>query len=442
MKRKLLLALCATMGYAFNLQAQQKLDIKAVDSFVNYIEQSGRDIGSLSICKNGTEIYHRDFGQQSIEGLVFNKDTRYQIGSITKLFTAVMIFQLIEKGQLKLDDKLAAYFPDIPGARDITLKNMLEHSSGLGDYVFNEENPEWLIQRKVGEKGILAEIKKQGQLFKPGEKVEYSNSAYYLLARILEKVHKKNYGKILEQCITKPYRLGNITSVQGNTDNIFKAYEYLDGRWSEQKDFEFINALGVGDIAATTYDLNRFIVLLFQNKILKKESLEQMKPITPKEHFGRGLMLVPFYEHISYGHGGDTRGTHSAVAYNEKDSVSCAFAINGERYAHNNFAIGFLSSLYGKAYTFPGFKEISLKPEDLDKYAGVYSNPDLPIKITISKEGSMLMAQGTGQPSFPLTAYDADKFEFDQAGVKFEFKPASNSLIFHQGGMNMEMKRE
>lgn len=442
MKRKLLLALCMITGSTVNLQAQQNLNIKAVDSFISYIERNGRDIGSLSICKNGKEIYHRDFGQQAIPGMTFNKDTRYQIGSITKLFTAVMIFQLIEKGKLKPDDKLAAYFPDMPGAGDITLKNMLEHSSGLGDYVFKEDDAEWLTERKLSEQEILSEIKKQGLLFKPGEKVEYSNSAYYLLARILEKAHGKNYGKILEQCITKPYQLSKIESVQANPGNVFKSYQYADGRWSEEKDFEFINALGVGDIVATTRDLNRFIELLFQHKILKKETLDQMKPGTPKEYFGRGLMLIPFHEHISYGHGGDTKGTHSAVAYNEKDSVSCSFAINGERYGHNNFAIGFLSGLYGKDYTFPEFKEVALKAEDLDKYAGVYSSPELPIKITISKDGNTLVAQGTGQPSFPLTAYDVNKFEFEQAGLKFEFKPADNSLVFRQGGMNMEMKRE
>ena len=66
-----------------------------------------------------------------------------------------------------------------------------------------------------------------------------------------------------------------------------------------------------------------------------------MKPIYKKEMFGRGLMLMPFYDHLFYGHGGDTYGTHSAVSYNENDKISFAYSINGERFAHNDFAIGF-----------------------------------------------------------------------------------------------------
>lgn len=114
---------------------------------------------------------------------------------------------------------------------------------------------------------------------------------------------------------------------------------------------EFSNVIGVGDIVSTPKDLNTFLYNLSQHKILQKESLEQMKPnLVSDEEFGMGLMSIPFYEHISYGHAGDTYGTHTIVSYNEKDRLGFSFAYNGERFPHNDILIGILSIIYGKDY--------------------------------------------------------------------------------------------
>jgi len=85
---------------------------------------------------------------------------------------------------------------------------------------------------------------------------------------------------------------------------------------------------------------------------------------------------------------------------------------------------------------------VEVSTEVLDKYLGVYSTPDLPIKITISRDDKTLMAQGTGQPAFPLEAFEPDKFKFDQAGVVIEFITAGKKLILKQGGQNFEMIKE
>ena len=184
----------------------QNIDINKIDDYINYIEKNNQDIGSLSIFKDGKEVYNRSFGQKNVTDLVFNKDTKYQIGSISKLFTATLIFQLIEKGKLNLNDKLSGFYPQIPNAEKITIKNLLEHSSGLGDYAIVENNPTWLT-KKVDEKTIIDEIIKQGVSFEPNEKTQYSNSGYYLLSRILEKKYNSNYYSILENNIIKPLKL-------------------------------------------------------------------------------------------------------------------------------------------------------------------------------------------------------------------------------------------
>jgi len=437
MKIKLLslLLLLTTITYS------QNIDINKIDDYINYLEKNNRDVGNLSIFKDGKEVYNRSFGQKNIDNLIFDKNTKYQIGSISKLFTATLIFQLVEKRKLNLNNKLSEFYPQIPNAEKITIKNLLEHSSGLGDFATTENNPTWLTN-KVDEKLIIDEIIKQGVSFEPNEKTEYSNSGYYLLTRILEKKYKLDYYSILEKNIIKPLKLKNINSYNPKNSNYFKSYKY-NNKWEDIKEFEFSNVIGLGDIISTTESLNIFINDLFQYKILKKETIEIMKPTQDKEIFGRGLMLIPFHKNISYGHGGDTYGTHSMVSYSEKDNISISYSINGERFPHNDFAIGLLSIIYNRDYKYPDFKEsILLNSEDLDKYLGVYSTESFPLKLTISKDGNILKAQGTGQPSFPLECYENNKFKFDQAQLKLEFITSENKLIINQGGNVIEMKKE
>ncbi|HAV02120.1 MAG TPA: serine hydrolase, partial [Chryseobacterium sp.] len=276
------------------------------------------------------------------------------------------------------------------------IKNLLEHSSGLGDFTRKNDSITWLT-KKVSEKEIFDEIIKQGVSFQPSEKVDYSNSGYFLLTKIVEKLYKKEYATIVAKEIVKPLNLNNFSSKTSKTKNIFPSYGY-NGKWEKVTDFEFSNVIGVGDMVATTADLNTSLYHLFQYKILKKESVEQMKPdAARKETFGRGLMLLPFYEHISYGHGGTTYGTHSAVAYNEEDGLGFSLILNGERFPHNDFAIGILSIIYDKPCETPVFTTYNLTTEELDKYLGVYVSKQIPLKITITKEGNTLVAQGTGQ---------------------------------------------
>jgi len=225
----------------------------------------------------------------------------------------------------------------------------------LGDYVRKNDSIPWLTSR-ITEKEIINEIIKQGIDFEPNEKVRYSNSGYYLLTKIVEKKYNSDYGTIVDKHIVMPLKLENFSSIKNEIKNVFKSYEFQNN-WNEITEFNFYNIIGVGDIASTTKDLNVFITKLFQYKILKKETIEIMKPIYEKETFGRGLMLLPFNDNILYGHGGDTYGTHSIVSFNPKDNIAISFSINGELFPSNDFAIGILSIMYEKNYDFPKFKK-------------------------------------------------------------------------------------
>ena len=157
-----------------------------------------------------------------------------------------------------------------------------------------------------------------------------------------------------------------------------------------------------------------------------------MKTIT--DGYGMGMFQIPFYTKKAYGHNGGIDGFASNLAYFPEDSLAVAYCTNGQVYPLNDILIGVLSICFNKEYSIPTFNTISLKTTDLDKYLGVYSSTQIQLKITITKDNSTLVAQATGQSSFPLEATEKDKFKFDQAGVKMEFNTDKNELTLKQGG--------
>lgn len=408
------------------------INIAKIDALLNYISQNKQGIGSITIFQNGKEIYQKSFGQDQLQNVKWDKNTGYQIGSISKLVTAVMLMQLEEKGKLKLGEKLSKYYPDVPNANKITLENLMNHTSGLGDYA----GP-WLFGKTVGDKAILDTIKKQGVEFQPGERERYSNSGYYLLSRILEKVAKKPYNVLLKENITSKANMKNTFSVLDDQKNIFKSYENTTGKWIEVEDFDFRNCIGLGDITSTTYDMNLFINALFDYKFVKKETLDKMVPKSGKP-FGLGVMTVPFYNQISYGHGGDTAGTHSLVSYSPTEKYSISTIINGEKLAHREVFLGIINLVYDQEYEYPKFTELKKIPEkELQKYEGTYYSKDLKVDLKIFIKDENLFAQLADQPSFPLEYSEGDKFKNDNIGVEIAFAPEKKQLNLIQNGNNL-----
>ena len=162
-----------------------------------------------------------------------------------------------------------------------------------------------------------------------------------------------------------------------------------------------------------------------------------------EDDYGLGMFQVPFYDKKAFGHNGAIDGFQSNAYFFPVENVSVVFTANALAMPINDIMIGALSIYFGKEYKLPDFKPaLQLKPEELDKFLGVYSSPSFPLKVTITKEDNLLFGQATGQPSFPLEAYEKDKFKFDQAGLKLEFIPKDNKMILRQGGGEFELTKE
>ncbi|MFC3158669.1 serine hydrolase domain-containing protein [Chryseobacterium arachidis] len=279
-------------------------------------------------------MYKRNFGENSLPDSQKGKET-FQIGSITKSMTAIMIFKLIEKKQLDLNDKLSKFYPKIPNAGKITISQLLNHKSGLGDYVTGKDDMKWLTA-KTSEEQIMNRIIEQGTLFEPDMKQQYSNSGYYLLTKILEKITKKSYTDNLKETFIDPLQLKNFYTASQKPSNVFLPYNYAN-KWESVKDFDFNNVVGVGDIATTPTNLNIIINAFFSGKLVSKESQSTIMPAEDK--FGRGMSIIPFHSKIFVGHSGGTYGTNSLMVYNGEDDLSISYSLNADRIGSNNFVI-------------------------------------------------------------------------------------------------------
>ncbi|WBV60320.1 serine hydrolase [Chryseobacterium camelliae] len=409
--------------------------LNKIDNFISYLEKHNAEAGEISIFKGGKEVYKRTFGEISLpeKGKV-----TFQIGSITKSMTAMMLFKLIEKKQLNLNDKLSKFYLNIPNAEKITISQMLHHSSGLGDYVVGKNTMKWLTE-KVSEEQIMKHIVEQGSLFEPGTKVQYSNSGYYLLTKILEKISKKSYADNLKETFVQPLQLKNFYTASQKPINVFSSYSYANA-WEPVKDFDFNNVVGVGDIATTPTNLNIILNALFAGKIVSKESLSAMMP--KEDRFGMGLALVPFSSKMFVGHSGGTYGTNSLIIYNGEDDISIAYSLNADRIGANNFVIDIFSILYNKEFSLPTFSTAKITETELKQFVGDYSSKDIPLGIKIFIKNGGLFAQGTGQPEFPLEFVEKNQFKFDNAGLKMTFFPEKEEMQLEQGGGKFLFNKE
>ena len=437
--RKLFLSLllcCAGLW----LPAQQSNHVARIDSLLNVLNEAGKVMGSVSIFRDGEEMYQRSIGFCNVEkALKADNSSVYRIGSISKMFTAVMILQLIEEQKLSTETLLENYFPAIPNASEITIDQMLGHRSGIhsitDDSLYLTYNTKFQSKEQ-----ILDLISSAKPNFQPGEQTAYSNSNYILLGYILEQLTAKSYAENLTLRITKPLGLSKTAVGKPAAQLSGGCYSYHAGPegWEISSETDMSIPGGAGAIVSTPSELNLFIQALFNGKLLRPASLELMTSL--RDHFGYGIFAMPFYDHKGFGHTGGIDDFVANLAWFPDSSYAVAVNLNGASFSLNELMIGLLSALYDKPYTLPKFKTAVVDATLLESYTGTYSSPALPIKLTVSRKDQQLFAQGTGQQSFPLEATDEKTFRFDLAGIVIVF--AENSLTLQQGGSQFVMTKE
>jgi CubicO group peptidase (beta-lactamase class C family) len=265
--------LYSTIGFSqITGSIQQKMDAVLTDA-------AAKDVfaGSVLLIKDDQSLYEKSIGLADEEKKIGNTaGTKYPIGSITKLFTKTIILQLTAEKKIQLNDKIVTYLPGFtdPAAAQITIDQLTEHTSGLGDYASSgawDEMSESI--HSISE--LLAVIQKSKLLFAPGTKVEYSNSGYAVLAALIEKKTAKPLGDVYKERIFDPLKMNNSGFSYVNKAEPGKAVGYLTNFLGPKRNNLFFKMMGAGDggIYSTTHDLWQFAhSIMSDNKLLSDDN--------------------------------------------------------------------------------------------------------------------------------------------------------------------------
>jgi CubicO group peptidase (beta-lactamase class C family) len=417
-------------GLAVSLLAvsrAQTLDTDTLDTFLDRLAAKQKGMGSLAILKDGQPLYRHAFGYSSVDGenrRPSTTATKYRIASITKTYTAVMIYQLVEEGRLTLGDTLDRFFPQVPNASRITVAQILGHRSGIHDL---EADGSW-GKRPRTKDDIVARIAQGQPDFEPDTQHRYSNAGYILLGYIVERAGGQPYRDALTARITSKlglhdtYFLDRGTADAGRNESL--SYRYIGG-FKEAAELDFSVPGGAGSIVSTPTDMAVFIQALFDLKLVSKERLAQMS--TMRDGEGMGMEPFSFAGLTCLGHTGGSGSSGAWLMYCPADRLALAYATNMKIYPVVDIVRGIVDVYRHRPFEIPTFEAVQVSPEVLDRYVGVYSAPGAPVKLTITRQGPTLYFQPGTQSAVPLEATAQDAFKIDP-GVFFTFDAANRQM--------------
>ncbi|WP_231128650.1 serine hydrolase domain-containing protein [Chryseobacterium vaccae] len=336
--------------------------------------------GTVLITRNDSVLLRKAYGLADYEWNIKNTiDTKFQLASVTKQFTASAILQLAEKGKLSLDDKLNKFLPDFPNAENVTLHMLLSHSSGLS-LGFKE-----LALSTISADSAYKEIKKIPYEFLPGTKSEYSNIGYYLLGKIIEKVSGEKYAVFLKKNIFEKAGMKNTGT--SNNDSIIlkkaKVYHHTEHGLAHNPYINWEFNIGHDGVYSTVEDLALWDRALYGTAILSKEMKNRMFTSYNEQNFGYGFLINPFYNHGHHliAHDGGFLGTMTSFNRFTDDGLLVIVLSNNQSPAYL-LAYGLSAICFGKEVELPyRHQKVKSNPSLYKLFEGNYED----IKILENK---------------------------------------------------------
>lgn len=270
----------AVLGISSVNRLHGQTKAEKIDKLVAMYAEYGQFNGSVLVSEKGNVIYKNGFGFANMEWNIPNQaDTKFRLGSITKQFTAMAVMQLVEQGKLKLDVPISTYLPDYPkkNADIITVHHLLCHSSGIPNYTTRNFIEKY--NRDPYTPTTFLKFFADSTLdFKPGEKFSYSNSGYFLLGVIIEKVTGKPYEQVLQENIFTPLHMNNTGYDHSNTilKNRAAAYEKNGRNYVNANYLDMSIPYAAGSLYSTVEDLYLWDQALYTDQLLKKENKDML----------------------------------------------------------------------------------------------------------------------------------------------------------------------
>jgi CubicO group peptidase (beta-lactamase class C family) len=314
---------------------------------------------AVLVRKDGQTVFSRGFGVRDLQSLSrIDSSTSFRLASCTKQFTAMAIMLLVHDSKLRYEDKLTDVFPDFPAyGRTITIRQLLNHTSGLADYESLMEaadraaSPPWSEQNQIRDAEVLALLEQQsGTQFPPGTKWSYSNSGYVTLGLIVAKVSGESFGDFLHERVFVPLKMGRTIAYERGKNEIpnraFGHSKETSG-WKQTDQSPTSATLGDGGVYSSLIDLAKWDEALARHTLLNENEMrDAITPVVladgtqPKwtgdsdrpegtpVSYGFGWFLDSYRGHHRMWHYGDTRGFHTYIERFVDDQLSIIVLCN------------------------------------------------------------------------------------------------------------------
>ena len=417
-----------------------------LDSLLAAYNKQNAFNGSALVARKGTVLLQKGYGYKEAKTNTPNDaNTIFQIGSITKQFTSAIILQLQEKNKLSVQDKLSKYIPDYPRGKEITIENLLTHTSGIYNYTNDPGALTFGGTKPIRLDSLIARFKNKPLDFSPGEKYSYSNSGYILLGYIIEKVTGRSYFRVVREQIFQPLQMTHSGFDFAGLKSSDKATGYISIT-ARQSAFIIDSSVSfaAGSIYTTVGDLYKWDRALYTGRIISQASLQ--KAFTPHlSKYGYGWMIDTLYGKKAVEHGGGIPGFFTFILRVPEDETCIILLDNRQSTALSKMTTAIDALLNGKEIAAPKErKEISMDTAILQLYAGQYELAP-GVVMTIRLENGKLTEQLTGQGEFGIFAEKVNFFFMKVVDAQIEFTKGSDGkiekLVLYQNGREIPGKK-
>jgi len=435
-----------------------------IDSIVSLKYGDNEPGITILVAKDGKAIYQKAIGKSNLElNIPIELNSVFQIGSITKQFTAVSILMLAEQGKLNIKDKIGKYIPEFAEVgKDITIHHLLNHTSGIKNKtLLSEKYYNSRVDRSPKE--LINYFKDEPLEFISGKKFKYSNAGYILLGQIIEKISKQSYDEFIQENIFD--KIGMTSSYYGNIKHNIP--NQTTGYLIEQNEFinaDYMNlslAYSAGAILSTTKDLLKWQNALLSNTLLKESSIKQAMTPTllnsgKRIPYGYGFRFSRLGNSPVIAHTGSTKGFTSIALFLPQENIYITALTNCNCKNVNNI-VKQVAELF---VTIPNPNKvptviktskkekmtIAVPVEILNRYTGTYGvKPNVNLTIGLDNRNQLYLLAPGQTKKVELFAETQNHFFIKIVDVEITFnKNEMNkviSLTMNQSGRKINAKK-
>ena len=413
----------------------QDSTVRKLDGLVSAYAQLGRFNGTVLVSRQGNILLQKGYGVKNAADNSMNDiDTRGQIASVTKSFTAAMVLRLVEMKRMKLTDKLSRYYRGFPYGDSITIENLLSHTSGLHNFTEQDTSI-----RETDERRMVAYLKTLQPDFAPGTNWHYSNSGYVMLGYIIQKVSGMSYWQAVRKYIFQPLQMKDsgfdFAHMSGN-----KAigYDVLNDAVKEPAAVtDSTVPFSAGAIYSTVKDLYRWHAGLQSYKVVDSSLMNKAYRPSTLHNYGYGWQTDSIYGKKMVSHSGSITGFGSNFARIPEDDICIAVLSNrgGSTFDVQHITDRLLAILYQQPYSIPVKRvPVTLNENILKRYTGTYEIAEIHLTVEMSINNDLLIAQPSkdghrGPTSIMLPMNDTQFYDRRDEEIEINFDIDTNGKV-------------